>query len=314
MTLRAIVRALGGDLYQGGRRANIPAPGHSAADRSVSLVMVRGRVLIHCFGDARWQDVRDDLRHRGLLDGCGEEAGVQTAPRPDGSARRRRARQLWAEGAVTGPSGLVARHLASRALVWSPRFEDLTEHPAAPVSIYGRGGGARRAMMAAIRQPDGALAAVELTYLDRSGRRAEGLILSRKTVGEVPPGSAVRLRPVARSLLVAEGVITTLSAMTRFDMPGWALLSAGNLAGWSVPPGVEEVLIAADRGAAGEAAARRLQARTRAAGVRCAIAWPPAPQGDWNEVLRLDDRREEEGPGGAPEKRGWAPPPAGVPP
>ena len=32
------------------------------------------------------------------------------------------------------------------------------------------------------------------------------------------------------------------------------------------------------------------------------------------EVLRLDDRREEEGPGGAPEKRGWAPPPAGVPP
>ena len=39
MSLRAIVEAVGGDLYEGGRRANIPAPGHSAEDRSVSLLL-----------------------------------------------------------------------------------------------------------------------------------------------------------------------------------------------------------------------------------------------------------------------------------
>ena len=52
MSLHAIVRALGGDLYQGGHRASIPAPGHSAADRSVSLLLSHGRVIIHGFGAA----------------------------------------------------------------------------------------------------------------------------------------------------------------------------------------------------------------------------------------------------------------------
>ena len=42
MSLRTIVQALGGELYDRGRRANIPAPGHSAADRSVSLRLLRG--------------------------------------------------------------------------------------------------------------------------------------------------------------------------------------------------------------------------------------------------------------------------------
>ena len=45
MSLKPIVQALGGDLYDRGLRANIPAPGHSAADRSVSLLLrVRWRM------------------------------------------------------------------------------------------------------------------------------------------------------------------------------------------------------------------------------------------------------------------------------
>ncbi|MFA4938877.1 hypothetical protein [Brevundimonas sp.] len=54
MTLHAIVAALGGDLYQSGLRANVPAPGHSPADRSVSLLLSQGRVIIHGFGAADW--------------------------------------------------------------------------------------------------------------------------------------------------------------------------------------------------------------------------------------------------------------------
>ena len=44
--LAAIVRALGGDLYAGGGRANVPGPGHSAADRSVSLMLSDGRSVL----------------------------------------------------------------------------------------------------------------------------------------------------------------------------------------------------------------------------------------------------------------------------
>lgn len=305
MSLRAIVRALGGDLYQGGHRANIPAPRHSAADRSVSLVWTRGRVIIHCFGETRWQDVRDDLRRRGLLD-AREQDGVSfvAMPRPDDHTRRRAAIDLWARGASTGAVGLLSRHLALRSVVWSPHLMDLLEHPRAPVSVYRGRGASRPAMMAAIRDPDGVLTAVELTYLESNGRRADSLMLPRKTVGLVPAGSAVRLTPTAPEMLVAEGVITTLSAMARLGRPGWALLSAGNLAGWRVPPGVGDLLIAADRGRAGETAARRLQDRTRAAGVRCEIALPPAPWGDWNEAVRHSEGEGKEGFGRTPEARG----------
>ena len=74
MSLLPIVRALGGDLYAGGRRANIPAPGHSRADRSVSLVLSGGRVVAHSFGGADWREVLDDLRARGLIDAAGAPA------------------------------------------------------------------------------------------------------------------------------------------------------------------------------------------------------------------------------------------------
>lgn len=42
LSLREIVAALGGDLHHGGQSANVPAPGHSQADRSVSLLLVPG--------------------------------------------------------------------------------------------------------------------------------------------------------------------------------------------------------------------------------------------------------------------------------
>ena len=54
MSLREIVRVLGGDLYDGGRRANVPAPNHSHVDRSVSLLLEDDRVVVHTFGAADW--------------------------------------------------------------------------------------------------------------------------------------------------------------------------------------------------------------------------------------------------------------------
>jgi len=68
MSLLPIVRALGGDLYASGRRANIPGPGHSPVDRSVSLLLEQNRVIVHCFGDGDWRAVLDDLRRRRLID------------------------------------------------------------------------------------------------------------------------------------------------------------------------------------------------------------------------------------------------------
>lgn len=298
-TLHLIVAALGGDVYQGGQRANIPAPGHSAADRSVSLLLVEGRVIIHGFGAADWRSVRDDLRNGGFIDAMGRLTGVgapgPSTPRPDRRLRLETAVRLWGGAHPLQEGDPASLHLRRRAVAGGGNAGDLRFHPAAPVSVYRPGRRALPALVAGVRDADARLRAVELTYLEPNGLIAFDLTLTRKTVGLVPPGAAVRLCPVAAEMVVGEGVFTTLSAIDRFRLPGWALRSANNLAAWTPPPEVRRVLIAADRGAVGEAAAARLGERLRAGTVETRILWPWAPFDDWNAVAVAHRERRERG-------------------
>ena len=61
-------------------------------------------------------------------------------------------------------------------------------------------------------------------------------------------------------------------------------MSTRNLRHWRPPEGVREVLIAADRGADGEASAEQLRAGLVAAGLKARVALPPEGFGDWNEA------------------------------
>lgn len=302
MTLHAIVAALGGDLYQGGHRANVPAPGHSAADRSVSLLLSEGRVIIHGFGAADWRTVRDGLRAAGFIDAAGRLTGTVRAapsvPRPDRRLRLETATRLWNDARPMTTADSAALHLRRRAVRGGGAAQDLRFHPRAPVSVYRRGARTRPALIARISAADGGLSAVEITYLEPNGSRAAGLVVSRKTVGLVPPGAAVRLSPAATWMLVGEGVITTLSAIDRFGLAGWALMSANNLAAWTPPPGVRRVLIAADRGVVGEGAAERLRHRLSASGIEVEVWLPDAPFDDWNAVSRGVAKGRSEGGGG----------------
>lgn len=288
MTLKTIVERLGGDLYDGGRRASIPAPGHSAADRSVSLLLAEGRILIHCFGAADWRVVRDQLLGLGLLDAPPTDAWANpAAPRPGTGSERQRleaARRIWDQGRPLART-LSARHCRLRGIDGPLPSADAMRHgPETPLAVYREDAASQPALLAALRDPAGELAAVEITYLAPNGHRAARMRLSRKLVGVVPPGSAVRLAPAAAHMLVAEGVFTTLSACRRFDLPGWALTSAGNLRRWRAPLGVRRVTIAADRGPAGEAAAENLRQALSADGVDAVVHLPPPPFGDWNEA------------------------------
>lgn len=309
--LRDIVAALGGDLHHGGRSANVPAPGHSHADRSVSLLLDGDRLVIHGFGAADWRSVRAHLWGLGLIDGAGCLTGPATAsgpgsaasPRPSPRVRIAAAQALWAEAWPLAEGDLCFRYFRHRGVRLRSAPVDLRRHPAAPVSVFRKAGPTCPALVAAIRTLDGAISAVEIAYLDPDGRAARRLRLPRKTVGSAPPGVAVRLSPTAAEMVVGEGVATTLSAMTRFGLPGWALLSAGNLANWSAPDGVRRILIAGDRGLAGEAAAAELCRRLRADGTSAEVRLPPAPFGDWNEAGAAG-REEKEGRDGAPAGRG----------
>lgn len=304
MSLAPIVRALGGDLWAGGRRANVPAPGHSAEDRSVSLLLVGDRVVAFGFSDVGWQAVLGDLATRGLVDAEGRLSGgaIATgfAPVRTHAERTRVASRLWAAGGDVAGT-LSERHMRHRAVA-RPSLTALRHHGAVPAAVYDDQGPCRPALIAAIQGPDGELSAVEVTYLAADGMRAR-IRLPRKTIGVLPPGCAVRLDTVDAELLVAEGVFSALSASERFGLPAWALLSTSNLRSWTPPDGVRRVLIAGDRGADGERSARILAGRLRRLGVVARLAWPPAPFGDWNEAAGMAP--EEGARGGAGEPGGW---------
>jgi hypothetical protein len=253
-----------------------------------------GRIVVHSFGAADWREVVDDLRVRGLFRGEAGAAGSAPAPRPPSASQRAAvARSLWAAGRpLQGTLG--ERHLRRRR-IWRALPDDLRFHPAAPIAVYAGRSAAKPALVAAIRDVRGELTGVELTYLDPDGRRTTALRLSRKTVGAAPSGSAVRLDPASAELLVAEGVATALSASERFSWPAWALRSAQNLAHWRFPASVRRVLVAGDRGSAGEAAAEALASRLARGGVEATVVLPPAPFGDWNEAAARGKGRAGKG-------------------
>jgi hypothetical protein len=210
--------------------------------------------------------------------------GTAEPPRPSPLVRIAAAQVLWADALPLAEGDLCFRYFRLRSVRLRSTPDDLRRHPAAPVSVFRQAGLTCSALVAAIRLPDGTISAVEVAYLDPDGRAARRLRLPRKTVGSAPAGVAVRLSPLGDEMVVGEGVATTLSAMARFERPGWALLSAGNLARWSPPAGVRHILIAGDRGPAGEAAAAALCARLRAMGTAAEVRLPPEPFGDWNDV------------------------------
>ncbi|ACG78589.1 conserved hypothetical genomic island protein [Phenylobacterium zucineum HLK1] len=289
-TLHAIVAALGGDLYAGGRRANVPAPGHSRADRSVSLLLDGDRLVAHSFGGATWREALDDLRARGLIDAEHRllDGGAAPAPgpapaAPDRSARTAAAARLWAEAGPLRPGTAAALHCRRRGAPQAAESPALRAHAAAPTSLYRPGFRRAPALVAAVRAPDGPLTAVEVTYLTDDGRRRR-MTAARRVAGVLPPGAAVRLADPGAEMLAAEGVFTALSAMRVFGLPGWALLGAHNLARWTPPDGVRRVLIAADNGRIGLATADRLQRRLREMGLQAQVRPPPAPFGDWNDL------------------------------
>ncbi|HEY2356499.1 MAG TPA: toprim domain-containing protein [Phenylobacterium sp.] len=289
MSLASIVRVMGGDLYAGGRRANIPAPGHSHANRSVSLLLDRDRVVIHTFNGCDWREVLAALQERGLVDADGRLAGPGLGPASREElgrfARVARAQAIWAEGRPVGGS-LSERHARLRTIS-RPLPAALRHHAALALAAYRGQGAARPAMLAAIHDAEGELCGVEATYLAVDGTRAR-MALPRKTLGRATSGCAVRLDPAAAHMLVAEGVFTALSASERFDLPAWALLSVGNLRAWSPPLGVRRVTIAADAGAVGEAGAAVLSGRLQRLGLVVTVTAPPAPSLDWNDAAKAE--------------------------
>ena len=140
-------------------------------------------------------------------------------------------------------------------------------------------------MVARVDGPDGELLGIHRTWIER-GPDGVWRRRDRASLGPVG-GSAVRLAPVAETLLIAEGIETALAAMQATELPGWAALSTSGMRALRLPPEVRRVVILADndKNGAGKRAARAAALRWLAEGRGVRIAMPPQPGWDFNDLL-----------------------------
>ena len=84
--IRSIARALGGTVT-GRFSANVPGPGHSPADRSLSITIRRGRLCVHSHANDDWKACRDYISGRLGLERWSPQRRIR--PRSPGSRSRK---------------------------------------------------------------------------------------------------------------------------------------------------------------------------------------------------------------------------------
>ena len=142
------------------------------------------------------------------------------------------------------------------------------------------------AMVAKVSDSDGRGVAIHRTYLTASGDKAD-LPQVKKSLGSLPPASAIRLFPADREIGIAEGIETAISAALYFGVPVWAAISANGLKQWSPPAGIERVTIYGDNdlNGVGQSAAWNLAQRLIDSGIETKVEIPDLPGSDWNSAL-----------------------------
>ncbi len=253
------------------------------------------------------------LSGRALFDRAAELAGY----RPDANAPRwaptpQKPIDSTAEIAhilkrAKPPAGTLAEtYLAARKLTPPPADLLFCDN----VSDFKNGVG-RPAMIAIVRGADGApTGGIHRTYLAYDGASKAAVDRPKRMLGPIQHG-AVRLFPVGDDgvLGVAEGLETALAAAAISGLPVWACLGANNLGGYDkagawtgfeLPQDliVTRLVIFADRGLAGEAAAVALQDRVSLGsnGIPVEIRLPASVDDFNGDLLGADVFRETEVP------------------
>lgn len=281
-------------------------PAHEDRDPSLSIRLTpEGKVLLHCFAGCpveavlgalglSWGDLFPDSHEPGRVFRRVRPAPPpRPEPRPD-EGRRRLLEDLWARavpldrpGAELGRRYLEARGLSLEAVL--PGLQSLRLHPSLEYREGEEALGAFPALLARVEHPRHGLVALHRTYLAPDGRGKAPVGSPKKLTKAVLEGglrgAAIRLyAPEGGILAVAEGIETALAVREATGLPAWAAVSAGGLEAWEPPPGVGEVLIAADGDERGVSAGKKLVKRLLALGIAVKLAVPPEGA-DWLDVL-----------------------------
>jgi putative DNA primase/helicase len=315
LDLRTIARALGGEVS--GRRVLAPGPEHSPKDRSLCVSLAPAMpsgFLVHSFagddpiqckdyvrarlGLSAWQpgDEQDRRVHlsrikdwdRTIADG---QPNLRERTEDD-LLRIKRAQALWKEAA--DPRGTRAvQYLMTRALDLADDLAGaaLRYHPRCPWRNENSGRTERiPALLAAFESIDTEdITAVHRIRLDQPQRWPKA---DRRMLGLVHR-AAVKLDPVATTLIIGEGVETCMAArqcMATGDIeraPVWALGSVGAISFFPVLDGVKRLIILGESGEASAQAVRLCGQRWQHAGRRVQVLYSGIGS-DANDALMME--------------------------
>jgi putative DNA primase/helicase len=264
MTADQVGIALRGRRNGKGWLVRCPCPNHGKGrgDRFPSLSVTDGddgRLLLRCFAGCDFLEVLDELKCRGLADGNqsspmrGFTPSLHRFVEPDPDVG---ALAIW-QATIETQETFVDEYLSRRGIYLRP--------PMLRCRLD------RRSMVAAVQAPDSKVIAIQQTWLTGEGEKAPA---KRLTTGNLGAG-AVRLGAVARTMGLAEGVETALSAMQMTGMTVWASLGAARLHSVELPSEVEEVHIFVDNDEPGRTAAKRAADAHTSLGRRVYLRSPP---------------------------------------
>lgn len=254
-------------------------PSHDDHDPSLEIWLGENdRPLFKCYSGCSVPAIRAAISGQPIGPTTFKPPTGDVAPCVDDATRSEWARRIWRESRPAAGT-LVQTYLGSRGLTIAPP-RSLRFHPNAKHStgIYGP------AMVAAVQAPDGRVIAIHRTYLRTDGSGKADVRPQKAMLGPVVSG-AVRLAPVAPTLIIGEGIESTLSAMQATRLPGWAALSTSGMLRVELPAVVHGILIAADNDPPGRQAAREMAMRFSREGRSVRIAYPPL-NSDFNDMLR----------------------------
>ena len=300
ITARAIVQGLAGVWH--GRYGVARCPAHSDHKPSLSVRDTRPWPALKCFAGCKHADIVGALQAMRLwpersVDARPPQAiGQRARMNADPDEERRRtacAREIW-DRAHPVLGTMAEAYLAGRAIRLPP--EGTTALRYLPRLRHAPSGRGFPCLLAAVTDEHGRFTALQRTWIAEEGGGAKAPVTpARMTLGPMRRGAIRLFEPRARTMALAEGVETALSAYALYAVPVWAAAGAGRMAAVALPAHIERLVIFADVGPAGEREAVRAARAHHARGVAVQIIQPReefGAAGDFNDAAQARAREK----------------------
>lgn len=290
---RAIKLKRAGRDYQG------LCPFHQ--EKTPSFTVNDAKEFGHCFG-CGWHG--DIFRFVMDKEGCGfreayqrlanddlptwtpqERAKAQADQRLEDLEKEKDARRFFAESLpIVGTPGEV--YFQARGItVAAPEFVRFGMVPSWRNKETGEWGRKRPAVICGAQDGSGAVVGIQRIFFKNDDPKL-GKKDCKLSLGTIK-GSALRLAPAGRSIIMAEGPEDGMSILQEGPgLPVWVPFGTSMMPAVDFPPEVRRVIIAGQNNTAGRIAANKAAISLSERGLEVAFAWPDRRFDDWNDQLR----------------------------